>query len=421
MKTIAIVAGTISGNRGAETMVTTVIGKIREKHHDAKFLLYSYYPKEDKLLVEDEGITVFSLTPLAIVFRIVPCSILFYLFKILGMQKLGNKIIPLAVLRLSQASLLVDVAGVSFVAGREKFLPFNILTLFPALLFKIPVIKISQALGPFNGLLTRVCARLILPRCRKIFARGKITLSHLSEFDEKRDYYELACDIGFLYEPQYSLSNENYSYIEEIKTDIVTNCKAQGNKLIGICPSSLIASQAEKSNIDYLSMLSMLIKKLSDSGFAVVVFPNATRQHSSKGRNNDLVVIWKLKAMLENRLSTDNLFFIEKDINTSGIKSIITLCDVAMVSRFHAMVAALTLSVPVIVLGWSHKYIEVMQEFSMEKFVLDYKDSRVDNLYSKINTLLERRGEFSLSISESLVEVKASAARQFNYIQSLLK
>jgi colanic acid/amylovoran biosynthesis protein len=43
---------------------------------------------------------------------------------------------------------LIDLAGVSFIDGREKFLPFNILTILPAMLLGVPVVKFAQAMGP---------------------------------------------------------------------------------------------------------------------------------------------------------------------------------------------------------------------------------------------------------------------------------
>jgi len=47
--------------------------------------------------------------------------------------------------------------------------------------------------------------------------------------------------------------------------------------------------------------------------------------------------------------------------------------DVVPVSRFHAMVGALSLAVPASVLDWSHKYAEVMARFGLEVNVIDYK------------------------------------------------
>ena len=47
MKKIVITAGTLSGNRGAEAMVTTCIQQIRNYFPNAIICIATYYPKED--------------------------------------------------------------------------------------------------------------------------------------------------------------------------------------------------------------------------------------------------------------------------------------------------------------------------------------------------------------------------------------
>ncbi len=52
------------------------------------------------------------------------------------------------------------------------------------------------------------------------------------------------------------------------------------------------------------------------------------------------------------------------------LRRLVRVCDVVGVSRFHAMVGALAESVPVAVMGWSHKYAEVMDSFGLARVVL---------------------------------------------------
>ena len=49
-KTFAIIGGTLWGNRGAEAMVVTTMGRVRETVPDASFLILSYYPAADRRL-----------------------------------------------------------------------------------------------------------------------------------------------------------------------------------------------------------------------------------------------------------------------------------------------------------------------------------------------------------------------------------
>ena len=43
----------------------------------------------------------------------------------------------------------------------------------PAHILKVPVIKFSQALGPFENKFNKIIAKIFLPLCKIIFARGK--------------------------------------------------------------------------------------------------------------------------------------------------------------------------------------------------------------------------------------------------------
>ena len=42
----SLIAATVSGNRGAEAMLETSIGRIRERFPDARFSVFSYYPDD---------------------------------------------------------------------------------------------------------------------------------------------------------------------------------------------------------------------------------------------------------------------------------------------------------------------------------------------------------------------------------------
>jgi polysaccharide pyruvyl transferase WcaK-like protein len=66
---ISIIGGTVWGNRGAESMLTTTIGMIRKDFPDAKFYVYSYLPKKDRELITDKNIIILSGKPSSLVTR----------------------------------------------------------------------------------------------------------------------------------------------------------------------------------------------------------------------------------------------------------------------------------------------------------------------------------------------------------------
>src|SRR5690606_21072359 len=140
----------------------------------------------------------------------------------------------------------------SFIDGREKFLPFNVLTLLPAWLVGTPVVKLSQAVGPFRKPVNRMASAFMLPRCTKVWARGAKTFQHLQESGFQGIDYALADDIAFNHLPAYALSNEAGPALEARFSALAdARASAAVRGVIGICPSSVVAVQSRKQGGDY--------------------------------------------------------------------------------------------------------------------------------------------------------------------------
>ena len=83
----------------------------------------------------------------------------------------------------------------------------------------------------------------------------------------------------------------------------------------------------------------------------------------------------------------NGLFWAHKELSAEQLQAMIGQCRFMVASRFHAMVFALSMQVPVMVVGWSHKYGEVMEQFGLEGYAVDYaglKMSRLQELFRKM-------------------------------------
>jgi polysaccharide pyruvyl transferase WcaK-like protein len=373
-------------------------------------------PDEDRRLLEHTDITVHSATPTTLLGVLFPLSLFMALFNFFGISNI-NKIMPNSVIDLSNSDVLIDLAGVSFMDGRTIFLPFNILTIWPAMLLETPVVKFAQGIGSFNSISTKIAAKLFLPKCKQLFARGEITHSYLKKFFPTKINYQEASDVAFSHKQGDALSIENVSYCQEIETNL-KSINQSGKKIVGICPSSVVLAKSETNNIDYIATLSDMIEELiKDKNITIFLFPNATRESQiEKFRNNDLPVIQKIiSSLLKKDISSEQIIYITKDINTDSIKSMLQYCDITVVSRFHAMIASLSLVKPVMVLGWSHKYLEVMKQFDMQKWVIDYQNQDVI-LYKEILEMLHTKLLLEEKISLHLPNVKKESFKQFEYL-----
>ena len=415
---VAITGGTICGNRGAESMLTTTIGVIRKNFPDAKFNVFSYYPKKDRSLCLDKDIVILSGKPVALVTRHLLGALLAALIKAFGGKVPGSDFFKIA-RALDESDVLLDIGGITFSDGRGKYLPFNILTIWPAMLMGVPVVKLAQAVGPFHEIFNRLSASLFLKKCRHIFARGEKTAEFLQDLGYPAEKTDLVADVAFLYQPEFSLSFEN----EERVTALLKKVKDAHKPVIVFSPSILVDTQSKKKGLDYAAKFYELIERLGADRYHFVFIPNASREGSEKKHNNDLLALVEMrKRAEEGALSAEvikAIDWVDYDINTASIRAIIAIADVLVTSRYHAMISGLCLAVPTVVIGWGHKYKETMAYFDLGEYSLDFGAAVMD-LPGIVQTALNHKEEIHQQIEKNLENVREKSGIQFTFLKEEL-
>jgi polysaccharide pyruvyl transferase WcaK-like protein len=418
---ISIIGGTVWGNRGAESMLVTVIGKLRETHPHTKFNVFTYYPTKDRELVTDESVRILSGKPVSLATRHFIGAILLAIFKKVGLKVPTGDFFKIA-WAISESDLLLDIGGITFSDGREKYLPFNILTIWPAFLLGVPVVKMAQAVGPFRRWMNRLSAKIFLFRCAHIFARGEKTAEFLKDLHFPDDCFDTVADIAFLFLPEFSLSEENNDKVDGL-VKWIRQEKKIGKEILIFSPSILVEQESSKMGLNYAKNFLDVIRDLGTDSYSYVFIPNATRELSEKAHNNDLLVINHIREMATNSgLSSDALAAVEwvnYDINSASIRKIIGESDVLVTSRYHAMISGLALMIPTIVIGWGHKYRETMTYFDLQKYSLDFSDTKID-LTNTVVEILEKNSTVRKQIKTHLPDVKAKSETQFSYLTRVL-
>jgi len=412
---ISIIGGTVWGNRGAESMLTTTIGMIRKDFPNAKFYVYSYLPKKDRELVADEDIIILSGKPVALVTRHFFGVLLAALLKLIRVKIPKSNFFKIAH-ALNESDLLLDVGGITFSDGREKYLPFNILSIWPAMIMGVPVVKLAQAVGPFQHFLNRINAKLFLMPCRHIFARGEKSAQFLEDLGYPKEKTDTVADVAFLYSPEFSLSNENETRV----ADLLKKIKTTRKQIVVFSPSILVETQSTKLNLDYFGKFFDVVKSLGTQRYHFIVIPNATREGSEKTHNNDLLALERMRAQAASGAlpagALEAIEWVNYDVNTASIRAIISVANVLVTSRFHAMISGLSLAVPTVVIGWGHKYKETMDYFGLGKYSLDFGDSQMD-LTAVVREALEKQVAIHRQIAQNIGAVKDKSEMQFAFIK----
>lgn len=416
----AIVGGTLWGNRGAEAMVVTSIGEMRARDPAATFLLFSYLPQADRRLNRDPNVTVFDATPRVALLVHVPLALLCWLLSKIGVT-LPSWALPRSLRWMRGCRALLDVSGISFHDGRLAVVAYNIVCLWPALLLGVPVFRMSQACGPFNHPLNRLPARWITRAAQHTFARGSGTAEHLRHLRVPADRWSIAADVAFAYDETYTLTSENDAQVRAVRDTIRTQ-QAAGRRTIALVPSSLVMQKAASHGHDYVQVLHEVIKNEASQGFHVLVLPNATRAIEAGLRNNDIAVIRLLRERLDaglDRVDPSSVTLVDFDLNTAAIRQLLSSCAVVVTSRFHAMIAGLAVGVPSLALGWSHKYLEVLEMFGLERDALPY-DVATERLIARIDEMIEGECGRRARIADAWPDILASSRSQFDIVMDAL-
>lgn len=416
--TVSIIGATLTGNRGAEAMLVTSIAKVRERFPGAKFFIHSYFPDEDRALTDDPAVEIVDASPVALVLQYFPASVAERAVRTVGL-KLPGFVLPAGPRGLRDSDMLLDVFGVSYNDGREKFLPFNVLSNWPAMLMGTPVVKLSQGMGTYNHPVTRAVGKWMLGRCRRVFARGKESLKMATDVG-LGPVLGYAPDIAFLYEPSHSLSEENPDYSEAVAADLAKR-KAAGGRILIFSLSAVVEKKVNASGQDYIAEMASIVDAMLERGLTVVLLPNANREGVASRHNNDIPVVEAVEARVQHPAAGEHLIALRRGLNAGGLREVIREADYMVASRFHAMIAGLALGVPTLVLGWSHKYREILAMFGLQDWAYDFSELDVKVLVKRIDELIEGAATLRENIANNIERVNGEAQAQFDWLADALR
>ncbi len=401
---IAIIGSALSGNKGAAAMLESAVQTLGERVPDVGFTLFSMYPAEDRALVEDPRIEIVPAAPrqlgvtinlLALLFRVLP--------PLRGLLRRRSR----AVRALVEADVLLDQGGITFSDGREKFLLYNVASVLPALLVGTPVVKCAQAVGPFTNPVNRLAARLVLPRMRLIVTRGRITHDHavglgLTNLLAGADYAFCLATAGD--EDARARAALDHALLDGPHDD---------GLLIGLSPSVVLARKVEARGGDYVGEMVAFVDQLTGDGHRVLLAPHSVRTGTDATHNNDLPLCRTIHGRLAH---PDRVAFLDREVPSQVLRHLIGRCDAFVTSRFHAMVSGLAMATPTLVIGWSHKYVEVLEMFGQERWAIAHDELAGDELRRRFDELLAERDAVAAAIAEHLPEVRTRALLQADAI-----
>lgn len=401
---ITIIGSALSGNKGASAMLEAAIQTLGERLDDPQFTLLSMYPAEDAAQNVYSNLEIVPAAPrqlgvtintLALAYRVLP-----FLRKTLRSKSR-------AIRAIADSSVLLDQGGITFTDGREKFLLYNVASILPALNTRTPVFKCAQAVGPFQHPVNKWASRTFLPKVRTIVTRGRIT----HEFAEGLGLRNIVAgaDYAFSLELDGTERDEVAAHVDLSFFD---------HDVVGVCPSVVLQKKVDARGGDYAGQLVTFIESLREQGKHVLLVPHSVRSGTDKTHNNDLPLCRDIHSRL--RLG-DDLLFIDRELTSQQLRYVIGRCSLFVASRFHAMVSSLAMAVPTLVIGWSHKYREVLEMFDLEEWAFGHDQLTPEHLAERFAALDAARVDVKAKLDAHLPEVKARSIMQADLIAQIVR
>lgn len=390
-------------------MLQSSIRQLREKYgHSLNINLMSVYPSEDKKQVPWDFISIISCKPEQLLFLAFPLAVLYRLFIWCPpIRKLIEKNKIIAAYR--KTDLVVDEAGISFVDSRGFVMnTYAFVCAAVPLLVGTPVVKYSQAMGTFKNGWNRFLAKWILPKLKLVIARGDGTLQNLKEIGITENV-RLCADGAFTMEDD-----------EKAAQKVEARCKEDSfwnGKVVGLSISSVVLKKCTKLGIDYKTVMVEFIEYLNKRGYGVFMLANAARIHSEKPRNNDLMIGDAIYEAIEDK---SMVRWYHEEMDAEEIREYIDHCKYLVASRFHAMIGALQKQVPVLLIGWSHKYQEVLDMFELGQYAADFSKLDLAELKSSFEKFEQDEEVIRKKLSDHHADVMESSRNNIQYISEVI-
>lgn len=401
---IGAIGAAVSANKGAASMFFGLLDGLGDRSVHAEVVLFTTYPDQDRAALA--GVDVPSGIDVTIS-SAGPVALLLAFLVALPIRLLERLRVPTGLLSVNalvrsmrSCDVVVDLAGISFADGRGvALLGYNsVMSLMPFLAGS-PVVKGSQALGPMRTLPVRWAARIVLPHMESICARGAVTRSHLDGLG--LDNVVDAADVAFLMRARTS----------DGIADVWSERDSAGPRIL-LLPSSVVDTYASAHDIDHVGELASVLEQLAGIGCDVVVAPHSFRSNGHRGRMNDGPIVEDLSL----RTNAASVRFLNRDVGPRELRVLASSADLVVTGRFHGMVSALEVGTIPVVIGWSHKYGEVLDQFDVPNQGIAVRDLSSSTLMELITRSLDEREDLEARIEGAHDRVVMSAGRNIDLV-----
>lgn len=222
----------------------------------------------------------------------------------------------------------------------------------------VPYVFLPQTWGPFNDPATAYIYKAMLAGTL-YYSRDNDSSLHLSKLLEKElTTIPLVPDIAFTFMKSKACqaSSQDFSYLFDATY-----------KSVAVTPSRKIYSdlkaRSSEDAQEYIRLFATVCRHLRAMKFQVVLVPH---EIDWKPTLDDALLCDIIgSAATEESCDVRGIHSASQIEDAAQLKLLISSCIAVIGSRFHSLVAGLSLGKPVVAIGWSHKYQELLRPFGL--------------------------------------------------------
>ena len=365
---------------------------------DAEITVLTPFPDIDKQTYRDVRVrgssrrrpfTALTLLVRAWLWRILSSMLRIDLKALIGSAELQEYARADVVVDLSGDTLTNDYGVASTVS--------HLVPILTAIALLRPVVVCAQSIGPLGA--ARPLARFALNRVSVVTAREEITSAYLDDLGVHRPQRELTADMAFLLEPA------RPERVSEIM--VAEGLDRTDRPLVGIALSRLMGHRfSPRDPSAFEDMMAGMADHMAEQLQAFVAL--VAHVTGPGERRDDRVVA---RAVRNKMRSADHTAVVEGDYLPDELKGVFSRFELFVGMRMHANIAALSMCVPTIAIGYSQKTRGIMRMAGQERWVSDIDQVTTSNLTAQVDALWDDRSRVRQELETRMAEVRRSAER----------
>jgi len=382
-------------NKGAEAMVRTVQRQLRQRLGEST----TFCVEASDLEAAEAQLDGSTILPRNRESYLQPWDRLFKRRRLATQMQLDD--------RLKKVDAVVNVSGYSFGGPGASRRTWRFLAVSQRMARAgKPVMIMPQAWGPFLSEPDRKAARKLLKSADVFYARDRQSQRYLQEIVGGSEV-PLAPDIALLLEPAVSNSNALIGLPDD-------------RPIIAIAPNMRVYDKSAGKGADnqYIRSLCLIANHLLEQTDAHLLLVPHEMRFEGDPIGDDCGLCRMIESSLSHR--SDRVTALLDVRPAEQIKEAIGRAGLLIGSRFHALIAAVSQHVPVVALGWSHKYQELLSDVGLTDRAVEFSEASNEALIYLVDTAWAQRQADRQTLEQTIPGLKCRAEAVFDNLEHQL-